>query len=201
MKESKQSIQIGREYIHGISVKELEILNHFIQEFLSKEKEIPNAVLSGESDPLSQKQILIYKDTFYDFLDRKFETEYSLFVGNDSITEISGEELIKLYLTLRSFLFQSEQFVERGTIAPRKPNKVTRKEIRITTYTPREQFTTSEETTPFINKRTWLTDDISSPHSDYTLSTPKGSAFRICPEDLLRLSKSIGNFLATLTDN
>lgn len=52
MKENKQSIQIGREYIHGISVKELEILNHFIQEFLSKEKEIPNAALSGESDPL-----------------------------------------------------------------------------------------------------------------------------------------------------
>ncbi len=201
MKENKQSIQIGREYIHGISVKELEILNHFIQEFLSKEKEIPNAALSGESDPLTQKQILIYKDTFYDFFDRKFETDYSLFVGNDSITEISGEELIRLYLTLRSFLFQSEQFVEEGTIVTRKPNKVKRKEIGITTYTPREPFTNSEETTPFINKRTWITDDILSPQSDYTLSTPKGSAFRICQEDLLRLSQKIGNFLATLTDN
>ncbi len=201
MKENKQSIQIGREYIHGISVKELEILNHFIQEFLSKEKEIPNAALSGESDPPTQKRILIYKDTFYDFLDRKFETEYSLFVGNDSITEISGKELIRLYLTLRSFLFQSEQFVERGTIAPRKPNKVKRKEIGITTYTPREQFATPEETTSFINKRTWITDDISSPQSDYTLSTPKGSAFRICQEDLLSLSQRIGNFLATLPDN
>ncbi len=201
MKESKQSIQIGREYINDISAKELETLNHFIQDFLSREKEIPNAALPEKSDLFPPKQILIYKDTFYDFLDRKFETEYSLFVGNDSITEISGEELIKLYLTLQSFLFQSEHFVKGVTIATRKSNKVERKEIGITTYTPRKPFTTSEETTSFINKRTWITDDIQSPQNDYTLSTPKGSAFRICQEDLLRLSQRIGNFLATLADN
>lgn len=201
MKENTQSIQIGREYIHDLSAKELETLNHFIQDFLSKENEIPNAVLSEESEGCPPKQMLVYKDIFYDFYDRRFETGYSLFVGNDSITEISGEELIRLYLTLRSFLFQSEQFEEGVTQSTCPPIKLKKKEINVTPYTSREQFTESEETPPFINKRTWITDDIPSPQSDYTLSTPKGSVFRMCQEDLLGLSQRIGLFLSTQTDN
>ena len=104
MKENKHSIQIGRESINDVSTKELEILRRFIQDFLAKEKDIPNAALSKDSELFPQRQILIYKDTFYDFFDRVFETEYTLFIGNDSISEIPGEELIKLYLTLQSFL-------------------------------------------------------------------------------------------------
>lgn len=197
MKENKHSIQIGREYIGDVCAKELETLNRFIQDFLEKEKDIPNATLSDKSDLLSQRQILIYKDTFYDFFNRVFETEYTLFVGNDLITEISGEELIKLYLTLQSFLTHSEHFVAATTPQPKLPEKEKKKEIRITTDAPGEVFIGSEKEPPFINKRTWITDSILSPQSDYTLSTPKGSAFRISQEDLLTLCKKIGNLLSS----
>ena len=123
MKENKHSIQIGRESINDVSTKELEILRHFIQDFLAKEKDIPNAALSKDSELFPQRQILIYKDTFYDFFDRVFETEYTLFIGNDSISEIPGEELIRLYLTLQSFLTHSEHFVEGAAIPGELPAK------------------------------------------------------------------------------
>ena len=195
MKENKHSIQIGRESIGDVSKKELEILRRFIQDFLAKEKDIPNAVLSKDSELFPQRQILIYKDTFYDFFDRVFETEYTLFIGNDSISEIPGEELIRLYLTLQSFLTHSEHFVEGTAIPGELPDKGKKKEIYIGPYTPQELSIGSEEKSPFINKRTWITDSILSPQNDYTLSTPKGSAFRISQEDLLTLCKRIENFL------
>ncbi len=195
MKENKHSIQIGRESINDVSTKELEILRHFIQDFLAKEKDIPNAALSKDSELFPQRQILIYKDTFYDFFDRVFETEYTLFIGNDSISEIPGEELIKLYLTLQSFLTHSEHFVEGAAIPGELPDKGKKKEIYLGPYTPQELSIESEEKSPFINKRTWITDSILSPQNDYTLSTPKGSAFRISQEDLLTLCKGISNYL------
>lgn len=195
MEENKHSIQIGREFINDVSTKELEILKHFIQDFLAKEKDIPNAALSKDSELFPQRQILIYKDTFYDFFDRVFETEYTLFIGNDSISEIPGEELIRLYLTLQSFLTHSEHFVEGAAIPGKLPDKGKKKEIYIGPYTPQELSIESEEKPPFINKRTWITDSILSPQNDYTLSTPKGSAFRISQEDLLTLCERIENFL------
>lgn len=195
MKENKHSIQIGRESIGDVSGKELEMLRRFIQDFLAKEKDIPNAALFKDSELFPQRQILIYKDTFYDFFDRVFETEYTLFIGKDSITEISGEELIRLYLTLQSFLTYSEHFAEGTTIPGEQPNKGKKKEICIRPYIPQELSIGSEKTPPFINKRTWLTDRILSPQNDYTLSTPKGSAFRISQDDLLILCERIGNFL------
>lgn len=201
MKENKHSIQIGRESIGDVSGKELETLGRFIQDFLAKEKDIPNAALSGDSELFAQRQILIYKDTFYDFFDRVFETEYTLFIGNDSITEVSGEELIRLYLTLQSFLTHSEHFAEGITIPTELPNKGKKKEICIGPYIPQELSIRSEEKPPFINKRTWITDSILSPQNDYTLSTPKGSAFRISQDDLLILCEKIKDFLTTTTDN
>lgn len=131
MEENKHSIQIDRESIGDVSGKELEILRHFIQDFLAKEKDIPNAALSKDLELFPQRQILIYKDTFYDFFDRVFETEYTLFIGNDSISEIPGEELIKLYLTLQSFLPHSEHFVEGTTIPGKLSDKGKKKEIYI----------------------------------------------------------------------
>ena len=136
MKENKHSIQIGRESINDVSTKELEILRHFIQDFLAKEKDIPNAALSKDSELFPQRQILIYKDTFYDFFDRVFETEYTLFIGNDSISEIPGEELIRLYLTLQSFLTHSEHFVEGGAIPREIPDKRKNQTIYLGPYTP-----------------------------------------------------------------
>lgn len=201
MEENKHSIQIGRESINDVSTKELEILRRFIQDFLAKEKDIPNAALSKDSELFPQRQILIYKDTFYDFFDRVFETEYTLFIGNDSISEIPGEELIRLYLTLQSFLTHSEHFVEGAAIPGKLPDKGKKKEIYIGPYTPQELSIGSEEKSPFINKRTWITDSILSPQNDYTLSTPKGSAFRISQEDLLTLCERIEDFLSTTTDN
>ena len=70
------------------------------------------------------------------------------------------------------------------------------KEIRESQNMTQEELSIgSEEKSPFINKRTWITDSILSPQNDYTLSTPKGSAFRISQEDLLTLCKRIENFL------
>ncbi len=201
MKENKHSIQIGRESIGDVSGKELKVLRRFIQDFLEKEKDIPNATLCKNSELFPQRQILLYKDTFYDFFDRVFETEYTLFIGNDSITEVSGEELIRLYLTLQSFLTHSEHFAEGTAIPSELPNKGKKKEICIGPYTPQELSIGSEEKPPFINKRTWITDSILSPRNDYTLSTPKGSAFRISQDDLRTLCERIGNFLSPIIDN
>lgn len=192
MTEDKYSIQIGREYIDDISKKELKSLEDFISDFLEKEKDIPNANLSDNQDSSPHRKILIYKDAFFDALTRKFEPAFHIFVGEDSITDLSGGEIIELYFTLWTFLTQSENCLKEPVNTSKEKKK---REININPYVPRNVLIGLREKSDSLCKRTWLTNGKKCPQSDYTLSTLYGSAFRIGRNDLLALHEKIVHFL------
>ena len=192
MTNDRYSIQIGREYIDNISGEELESLRDFISDFLDKEKDIPAAALTDSPESSLHRKIVICKDAFFDALTRKFETTFNIFAGEDSVTDLSGREILELYFTLRSFLAQSENCLKE-TDTPRRKEKT--REISVGAYVPRKVLIGLREKSNALCKRTWLTDNGKVPQSDYTLSTPYGSAFRVSREDLSALHEKIVRFL------
>lgn len=196
-KEQKYKIRVGKYSLQRVSPAQLKMIHSLICDFFSKEDEIPAAGIPGYSHNQSQNQILITKDACFDSLSREFETEYSIRVGDDTLTNISDCELINLYFTLQSFLIRSEklpvEFQQDGLIQSLKDGQDMN--IDITTETINDYLVHPLEDFPYISKHVWVTDKNNPPESEYGLSTDNGTIENMSRKQLSVLQEKIGNLL------
>ena len=114
-KEEIYNIRVGRHSLHQVSLGQLKMIQNLIHDFFTKEDWIPLAAAATNPNLLSPNMIFIAKDTCFDSRTRDFQTEYSVHIGKDALTNISAKDLINLYFTLRSFLFRSEELPTEST--------------------------------------------------------------------------------------
>ena len=114
-KEEIYSIRVGRHFLQQVSLGQLKMIQNLIHDFFTKEDWIPLAAAATNPNILSPNMIFIAKDTCFDSRNRDFQTEYSVHIGKDALTNISAKDLINLYFTLRSFLSRSEELPTEST--------------------------------------------------------------------------------------
>ena len=114
-KEEIYNIRVGRHSLQQVSLGQLKMIQNLIHDFFTKEDWIPLAAAATNPNLLSPNMIFIAKDTCFDSRTRDFQTEYSVHIGKDALTNISAKDLINLYFTLRSFLFRSEELPTEST--------------------------------------------------------------------------------------
>ena len=107
-KQPKYSIYAEGHFLQSVSPAELRMIHCLISDFFNKEDKMPVAGMKVNTP--SENRVFIAKDVCFDSRTRNFQTEYSICVGDNSLTNISDSELVNLYLTLQSFLIQSEKF-------------------------------------------------------------------------------------------
>lgn len=191
MKEKTYTIQVGRDHMEEVPVRELENLKTFMRDFLKKEKVLPLIDPEERVDPPC-RQILIYRDAAFDTFTREIETDFNIYIGNDALTGISGQEIRALYLTLRTFL--GEDGKTRPDDYSANPF-ISEKKVTIIPYIPQKRLVSLRENAPCICKRTWLTNENEALLSDFTLTNRFGSFYRIPKKAVLSLYKRIGNLL------
>lgn len=118
-KQQKYSIYAEGHFLQSVSPAELRMIHCLISDFFNKEDKIQVAGRKVNTHP--ENYIFIAKAICFDSRTRDFQTEYSICVGDDSLTNISDGELVNLYLTLQSFLIQSEKFpaeIQKENLTP-----------------------------------------------------------------------------------
>lgn len=197
MKEKKFCIRIGKESMRQITFSQLSDIQKLITDFLKKEKDIP---LAGEIE-LSKIQpdpsILIAKDVCSELSGQKTEAEYSIHIHHDSITNLTAEELMCLYLSLQSFLLHSEKLQTKTIPSCKKDKNSIRRQREVKLMEEQGEAQPplfSVQGSPFISKRTWLSDKKQYPESEYSLYTANGNIWSISRQELLALKKQMEAF-------
>lgn len=197
-KQPKYSIYAEGHFLQNVSPAELRRIHCLISDFFNKEDKIPVAGMKVNTP--SENRVFIAKDVCFDSRTRDFQTEYSICVGDDSLTNISDGELVNLYLILQSFLIQSEKFP--AEIQKDSLNQTTKGEqefnIEITNETIDNYLIHPCKDSPYISKRVWLTDNHIQPEKEYGLFTENGTIVNISRKQLSALQEKMGNLLNQL---
>lgn len=197
-KQPKYSIYAEGHFLQSVSPAELRMIHCLISDFFNKEDKIPVAGMKVNTP--SENRVFIAKDVCFDSRTRDFQTEYSICVDDDSLTNISDGELVNLYLTLQSFLIQSEKFP--AEIQKDSLNQVAKDEqesnIEITHETIDNYLIHPCQDSPYISKRVWLKDNHIQPEKEYGLFTENSTIVNISRKQLSALQEKIGNLLNQL---
>lgn len=191
MKDKTYTIQVGREHMEDVPVRELKNLVIFMRDFLKKEKNLP-LINPEEKADAPGRLILVYRDAAFDTFTREIETDFNIYIGNDALTGISGQEILELYFMLRTFV--GEDGKKRPDDYSANPF-IKEKKVAIMPYVPEKRLVSLRENAPCLCKRTLLTNEIGAPVSDFTVSNRYGSFYQISKKELLSLYKRIGNLL------
>ena len=132
MKDKTYTIQVGREHMEDVPVRELKNLVIFMRDFLKKEKNLP-LINPEEKADAPGRLILVYRDAAFDTFTREIETDFNIYIGNDALTGISGQEILELYFMLRTFL--GEDGKKRTDDYSANPF-IKEKKVAITPYIP-----------------------------------------------------------------
>ncbi len=190
------SLRIGRHFLQKVSVSQLKMIHGLIHDFCTREGQIPPAYASVTSEIPSPNTIFITKDTCFDSRTRDFQTEYSIRIGNDALSDISDKDLMNLYFTLRSFLIHSEglpvEYVQDSHAPSAKEKELS---IEIFQETIDDYLIQPCNYSPYVFKRIWNTDHFPRPNSEYGLSTENGTIWDMSRQQLAALQKKIGDLL------
>lgn len=193
MDTKKYSLHIGHELMNDVTLADLKALHAFLNDFLWQEEELPLASGLPAPSPAAAGKPLVFKNVYFDFDSRRFEADFNIYAEGDSLTGLSGEGLIELYHTLRAFLVRSEKVLkeslpEADVSAERLPRNIV--------ITPQHAGTpTFPKNTTSLCKCISLYGRDDALRSDYVLSTPFGSFYRMSRRDLQVLREEIGTFL------
>lgn len=194
--EEYYSLRIGRHFMQKMSVSQLKTILGLIHDFCTREGQILPAYASVTSEIPSPNTIFIAKDTCFDSCTRDFQTEYSIRIGNDALTNISDKDLMNLYFTLRSFLIHSEGLpVEAVQDSHAQPVKEKELSIEISHEAIDDYLIQPCDYSPYIFKRIWNTNHSPQPTSEYGLSTENGTIWDMSRQQLAALQKKIENLL------
>lgn len=193
MDNQKYSLHIGHELMNDVTLADLRALQTFLNDFLQQEEDLPLA--SGVPAPASSAagKPLVFKNVYFDSDSRRFNADFNIYAEGDSLTGLSGEGLIDLYHTLRAFLARSEKVLKEELPEAEAPAERPRRKITITPQHPGDPMFPKETTS--LCKRISLYGQDEVLRSDYVLSTPFGSFYRMSRGDLEALSGEISAFL------
>lgn len=196
-KEEIYSIRVGRHFLQQVSPGQLRMFQNLIHDFFAKEDWIPLAFAATNPAILSPNMIFIAKDTCFDSRTRDFQTEYSIHIGKDALTNISAKDLMNLYFTLRSFLIRSEGLpAELPEDIQNQPTKNERELfIEITDKAFEDYLIQPCDYSPYIFRRVWNTDKTLQPQSQYGLSTENGTIWDMSRQQFSVLQEKISELL------
>lgn len=196
-KEEIYSIRVGRHFLQQVSPGQLKMIHRLIHDFRQKEDRIPLAAAAANRDIPSPNMIFIAKDSCFDSRTRDFQTEYSIYIGNDALTNISDKDLMNLYFTLRSFLIRSEGLP--AELTENIQNQPTQNErelfIEITDKAFEGYLIQPCDYSPYIFRRVWNTDRTPQPQSQYGLSTENGTLWDMSRQQFSVLQEKISELL------
>lgn len=196
-KEEIYSIRVGRHFLQQVSPTQLKMIHRLIHDFCQKEDRIPLASAATNRDIPSPNMIFIAKDSCFDSRTRDFQTEYSIYIGNDALTNISDKDLMNLYFTLRSFLIRSEGLPAEppGDDLNQPVKEKGELVIEITDKAFEDYLIQPCDYSPYIFRRVWNTDRTPQPQSQYGLSTENGTIWDMSRQQFSVLQEKISELL------
>ena len=118
-KEEIYSIRVGRHFLQQVSLGQLKMIQNLIHDFFTKEDWIPLAAAATNPNILSPNMIFIAKDTCFDSRNRDFQTEYSVHIGKDALTNISAKgKILSFVVNLTEASVRSGSCAYDCTILP-----------------------------------------------------------------------------------
>lgn len=192
MKNKMYCIRIGSDTLNNLNLGQMRSIQCFIEDFLEKE----NKLSISSKNKISLAPITIDKEINFQGCEENTTYKYCIKVGNDSLSNISINELIELYFTIQPFLIQSEKFNIQSDSSFYDPSTNDSKiDIKIEEEFSEERKISSDTDSLSISKHTYLSNQNKVPVNKYFLCTPKGSVSNLSRENLSNIAKKMCHFL------